>query len=306
MKALNHFSLLLCFVFGSLFQAPQTAQTPDVAARVAALDGRPEDYLLTLQDLPAAFLEKHASDGLVFAYPMQMKLPNYYRAENELRISRSTKGYGIKISISVGNPGYWQDMALGAYPEKDGAMVNQLGGKWDNGVEMRVSSWSLVRFIKGNVLAEVSYRGTDDDLKSIAAALADKLPDEMPSPDTWQLELPPADPNVSLPNKYLLDFRIVHSERMDILSAWDPDERIWLMTRYPFSEFTEAIYDRRLQTYVMKTEVSPTLRENPRFSTYGILGIDGDPLLRPLFHSGEYEAHFWVGDVMILNYTFNL
>lgn len=279
MKKLKILLLLSWFFLSSFASLPQAAnkETPPL---------RPEDYLPTPQDLPQEFLDKFQGEEFKIADPRQMKLPNLYRAVHELRAG----GMNIRCEVYVGVEGYWEGLPLtfSFGTIKTGTPE----GNWDYAVQME-GSREIVRFVKGNVLAEVYQNGGQiEDGLLVARILADKLPETLPNPDTWDLIVPEYDEKAAqLPSKYL--FEIINRSGGNILRS-KPDNMMMLVTRYPFTQFTKAIWDYQLGEYVHVSQhenLDPIWLLNEHH--LGVFTTDWEAFYPPLIY-GSYEVRYWV------------
>ena len=259
---------------------------------------RPEDYLPTPQDLPQEFLDKFQGEEFRISDPRQMKLPNLYRAVHELRAD----GVGIRCELYVGVEGYWEGLPL---TFSFGAIKTGMPeGNWDYAVQME-GSREIVRFIKGNVMAEIYQNGGQiEDSLLLARILADKLPESLPNPDTWDLIVPEYDETAAqLPSKYL--FEIINRSGGDIFRT-QPDNMMMLVVRYPFTQFTKAIWDYQLGEYVHVSHhenINPAWLMNEHH--LGVFTTDWEAFYPPLIF-GSYEVRYWVNGETAGVYPFRI
>ncbi len=289
--------LLIGIIFLTAF-APFTWNVPAPAAAQQDAQLRPEDYLPTLADLPQALIDQYQPETFELVFPNQSKLPNFYRAAVHFKAGNETE---IVCTLYVGVQDYWQGFLLNYHYEPLNVTYTEDFG--DYGVVMSNSKRQFVRFVQGNVMAEVFQENTNpEEALLMAEVMAAKLPESMPHPDTWQLELPEIDRSITLPSKYL--FNIYKSEGDYVVEHISPFDPMTFVVRYPFLTFTEAIYDLRLGEYVFKQEVS--------WSIYGWgstslrAASDGRDNFFPFLSFGAYEAHYWVNGETAGIYPFEI
>lgn len=297
-------------LLAALFLASTFLWAPPTQADSSLL--RPEEYLPTVEDLPTELLERHAPDTFEIINVGQMSLPNLYRATHALL---STSGANIRCELYVGVPGYWEGFRL--IKRHAASITGRPEGSWDVAVQIE-GSRQIVRFVKGNVMAEVYQNGGDiEDSLAVARAMANKLPDSLPMPDTWQLELPPVNPDLQLPNKYLFDLTMDEGPDGNppgTVSMRNPARSMAFTIRYPFARITKAIYDERLERYVSRSCIkSKTQLYIPDFGVYVSDFYDSHNLgvftsdfadFHPALSTGDYEVRYWVGEVMVARYPF--
>ncbi len=122
----------------------------------------------------------------------------------------------------VGVPGYWDGYYLRGEESFD--RVKELQGMGEYALLLESSFCNEVHFIKGNSLVVVSAKrgGDGSDVQLLAQIIADQLPDELPHPDTWQLEVPEPARQLTLPGKYI--YKVYKSGEQNVFFTLRP---IW-------------------------------------------------------------------------------
>ena len=287
--------LVFLLAAGSVLIRPVNASPLPEPAAEDPVAMRPEEYLLSLETFPQALTEKYPNEVIKEKSSNQTKLPNLYKAENILVWGEDNR---ITTRIMVGVPGYWDGYYLRGRDSFD--RVTELQGLGDYALLLDSSFSHDVRFMKGNSVVEVSLkRGGDiNDAQLIAQMIADQLPDELPHPDSWQVLVPEPAKNISLPSKYI--YSVFKSGEQGVFYYKEPDhDNLRLISRYPFTSFTMALWNEELQSYVYLEEVN--------LSIYDLTVLSGEHSARVnSLTYGDYEIHYWVNGEFSYVYPFTI
>ena len=257
---------------------------------------RPEDYLPTIETLPQTLLDKYPRADFRLRTQMS-KMPNYYKAR--VRIEWGADHW-LETEIEVGVPGYWQGYDLRS--DNSYESVRELDNLGDYAYQLQTGFYNEIRFIKGNSIVSVGMK-TDgasnlEDVQTIAWAIFDQLPEEMPHPDSWSLIVPgPVEP-IEMPSKYI--YKVYGTGEPNVFN-WDCPgcANMRMITRYPFNEFTMGMWSQELQAYILVDE--------KHLGIYGtvILNSEHGPEIYnvPL---GDYELHYWVHGELAAIYPFSI
>lgn len=289
--------MMLVFVLAGAGKAvhPVSASTLPETRQDDPAGMRPEDYLLSPDNFPQALTDKYAGEVFINKGNNRTKLPNLYIAENKFVWDGDKT---ISTRIMVGVPGYWDGYYLRGEESFD--RVKELQGMGEYALLLESSFCNEVHFIKGNSLVVVSAKrgGDGSDVQLLAQIIADQLPDELPHPDTWQLEVPEPARQLTLPGKYI--YKVYKSGEQNVFFYSAPDmDKMHLVSRYPFQSFIMALWNVELQSYVYLEEVS--------LSIYDVTVLSGEHSARVnSFTYGNYEIHYWVNGEFAAIYPFTI
>ena len=289
------FVLIFLLIGGSFIFTPVSASALMEVPGDDSDPKRPEDYLLHPDNIPETMFEKYTAEDFRIGTNIRRKLPNFYQAEITLLWGDDLR---ITTSIMVVVPGYWEGYNLKG--DENFGSVTKLEGIGEYALLLESTYAKEVHFFKGNSLVKVSAKGGGDkeDVQIIAHMIASQLPDELPHPDTWQIEVPEPAREITLPSKYVYD--IYKDGEVGIVEFDKPDHHtMHILTRYPFTQFTRALWNVELQSYIYLEEVEPSMFE------YRVLAGEHGAQLRNITWA-PYEMHYWVNGEFSAIYPFEM
>ena len=256
---------------------------------------RPEDYLLTLENMPQTIRDKYATYDFRNREFSLAKFPNYYKAESTLYWGENMR---FITRIMVGNQDYLSEYSLRGMDAFD--LVSDLQGVGNEALLMTSTFCSEVHFIRGNYVVEVSVMGGGDgsDVQLIAEMIDQMLPDEFPSAETLEIQVPAPAVSISFPGKYI--YQLYKNGEQNIFLSSAPDvDHLFMVSRYPFTSFDMAIWSVEQKTYLKRTTVTLTIYE------FIVLSAEHNPRIHSI-EPGDYEMHYWVNDEFAANYPFEI
>ena len=294
-KTLLLFVLVMLLVSGSAVYFPVKAASFEDVKAADSEPLHPQDYLLTVDNIPQALQDKYSTYEFRNKEVSQSRFPEYFITESTLLWGENMR---LISRIMVAQPDYLAayDLRGNEYFDK----VTQLQGIGENALLLESSFCSEVHFIKGNSIVVVSVKagGDGSDVQMVAEMINEGLPDEFPSPDLLEIKVPGPAVQISLPRKYIL--QLFKSGDQGVFSYDAPDiDKLYIVARYPFSRFIKALWSIEQQAYVYSAEVD--------ISMYDVIALKAEHSPRiNSFDCGDYEIHYWVNGEFAANYPIEI